>query len=330
MQHIDISALEAEKSLSGSELISLASETASVDCRELHRFSMGWNIATFILRAHWKRGLLFWMRFAAHPFTTFRWWRYLERFSVERNLPLPHDALLQKPLSKFLMGRISYRKRLDFLMDNFVLASECFAADTMAALWAGKTMEIGTVSGRGDVYRCTLALADLCGGRHEGAFAVRLIRARDDTILWTVKFIFAAQRQGEDWTVVVGGMQGPRAAKHEMVAVTRDLSGLRPKEAVLMVLQGFLPGNAGAYFAIDHARHPIMRRRAKRQKMLLADIDAFWRERCAEPDDLFGFKVPVSALGGADKRSHMKLAFFSLAERFCESRSSDTLGFGRD
>lgn len=225
MMPVEITAFEAEKSFSRSEPISMM---MPADCPDFPRFSMGWKIATFVLRAHWKRGFLFWMRFAAHPVTTFRWWRYLERFSVERNLPPPHDALLQKPFSKFLVGKISYGRRLDLLKDNFVIAGDCFSADVLALLWAGKTIEIGAISGRADEYRCTLALADLCVGRHEGAFAMRLIRTRDDTVLWTVKFIFAGQGQGGNWTVVVGGMQGPRAAKHEMVAVTRDLSGLRP------------------------------------------------------------------------------------------------------
>jgi uncharacterized protein VirK/YbjX len=323
MSHTEIAAFAAKKNSAKPELVPVAAQTMPGDGLELPRFPLAWSVATFVLRAHWKRAFLFWMRFVAHPFVTLRWWRFLSRFSATQKLPAPHDELLQKPLSKFLVGKISYGRRLDFLMENFVIASGCFSKEVMAALWSGKTIEIGAVCGRAGEYRCTLALADLCGGRHEGAFAVRLTRTSDDVTLWTTKFIFVAQDAGGQRTIAVGGMQGPRAAKQEMVAVTRDLSGLRPKDAVLMLLQGLIQTEAGSYFAVSHARHPINYRRARRQKMLLSDIDAFWRERSAEPDDMFGFQVPVSSLEGTDKRSKMKLAFFAMAARLCGGKTGD-------
>lgn len=307
MMSVDTASLSAPKSVSGQALHPSASAEDSPA-------SVGWKVVTFVQRASWKRSFLFWMRFAAHPVATVRWWRYLSRFAAEHRLPPPHDALLQKPLSKFLMGDISYTRRLGFLAENFAMAADCFSADVLAGIWAGNTIEIGSISGRRDGYYCTLALADLCGGRHEGAFALRLIRTRDNAVLWTVKFIFVAQAQGDGWTVVVGGMQGVRAARQDMVAATRDLSGLRPKEALLVLMQGLMAADASAYFAVSHARHSITRRRARRQKMLLADIDSFWRERCAEPDRVFGFRVPVSTLDGADKRSLVKRGFYTLAE----------------
>lgn len=276
-----------------------------------------WKIITFAQRVRWKRAVLFWMRFAVNPVVTFQWWQFLAAFSAKRKLPPPHDELLQKPLSKFLIGQISHQRRLHFLVENFAIADRHFTRTVMSGLWTGRNLEMGAVHGRNDEYRCTLALADCCGGRHEGAFAVRLVRNRDDAILWTAKFIFLGTC-GHHHTIVVGGMQGPRAAKEEMVSVTRDLCGLRPKEAVLMVLQGLMPEGTSAYFAVARARHPIHYRRARRQKMLIADIDAFWRERSAEPDETFGFKVPVSTLEGADKRSRMKLSFFDIGRRFAE------------
>ncbi len=320
MSHTEIAAFAAKKNSAKPEPV-IAAQTMTADGLELLRFPLAWSVATFVMRAHWKRSFLFWMRFLAHPLVTLRWWRFLSRFSATQKLPPPHDELLQKPLSKFLVGKISYGRRLEFLMKNFVIASGCFSREVMAALWSGKTIEIGTIGGRADEYRCTLALADLCGGRHEGALAVRLIRTRDDVTLWTTKFIFVTQDGGGYRTIAVGGMQGPRAAKQEMVAVTRDLAGLRPKDAVLMLLQGLIETEAGCYFAVSHARHSINYRRARRQKMLLSDIDAFWRERSAEPDDMFGFQVPVSSLEGADKRSKMKLAFFTMAARLCEGKA---------
>lgn len=309
MPHTNDAAIQAEKFPATDDLQKASGTT---------EFTLFWTIMTFVWRAHWKRAVLFWMRFAANPVVTFRWWGFLAAFSAKRKLPPPHDELLQKPLSKFLVGEISQQRRLLFLVENFIVADRHFTKTVMSGLWAGKTLEMGIVHGRKDEYRCTLALADCCGGRHEGAFAVRLMRSRDEAVLWTAKFIFLGRYERDHHTIVVGGMQGPRAAKDEMVSVTRDLCGLRPKEAVLMVLQGLMPQSASAYFAVARARHPIHYRRARRQKMMIADVDAFWRERSAEPDETFGFKVPVSSLEGADKRSRMKLSFFDIGRRFLE------------
>ncbi|MCZ7447445.1 DUF535 family protein [Agrobacterium rhizogenes] len=295
--------------------------TLAGDGRPPPRFFLGRSIAAFMFRTHWKRGFLLWMRFAAHPFLTLRWWRFLCRFSAAEQLPPPHDDLLQKPFSKFLVAKLSYANRLELLRENFRLASHCFAKDVLAAVWAGGTVETGVVHGRSDEYRCSLGLADRCGGRHEGALAIRLSRCNDEAILWTAKFLFVTK--GGRRTIVVGGMQGPRAAKQEMVTVTRDLFGLRPKEAVLMAMQAFLDSGAGRYLAVSQARHPINCRRSRRQKMLFSDIDSFWSERSAEPDDIFGFEVPISGMDGTDKRSRMKAAFFRAAAGLCHSGRSD-------
>lgn len=279
------------------------------------------RLAQFTRQAHWKRSFLLWMRFAAHPMVSLRWWRFLARFSAKEQLALPHDDLLQKPFSKFLIANLSYKKRLTLLTANFHLARDCFSRAVMETVWAGEAVDMSVISGRSDDYRCSLALADRCGGRHEGAFAVKLIRCRDEAILWTAKFMFVNQAGVR--TIVVGGMQGPHAAKQEMVVVTRDLCGLRPKEAVLMVMQAYLEKDAQSFLAISQARHPINHRRRRRQRMLLSDIDAFWNERLAMPESMFGFEVPVSRMDGSDKRNRMKKAFFEASVRLCAPRSPD-------
>jgi len=279
------------------------------------------RLAQFTQHAHWKRGFLLWMRLATHPVITVRWWRFLLRFSATEQLTLPHDDLLQKPFSKFLVANLPYKRRLAILTENFRLAIACFSRPVMEALWAGEAVDTGVISGRRDDYRCSLTLADRCGGRHEGAFAVKLIRCRDDGILWTAKFTFVDV--GGVRTVVVGGMQGPHAAKQEMVAVTRDLCGLRPKEAVLMVMQAYLAAGAQTFLAVSQARHAINHRRRRRRKMLFSDIDAFWNERHAMPESVFGFEVPVSRMDGSDKRNGIKRAFFEASTRLCVARFAE-------
>jgi uncharacterized protein VirK/YbjX len=187
----------------------------------------------------------------------------------------------------------------------------------MTRLWSGEWLEMGAVDGRSETYICQIALADRSGGRHEGAFAVKLLRMSDKALLCTARFTFIREGSRDCYTFVIGSMQGPRNAKQRIVEVTRDLSGLRPKEAILIVLQGLVAeGGAQHFFAVSQARHPIQYRRRRRQSLLMSNIDAFWAERSAEVEDIYGFKVPYSQIRGADRRSQSKASFYQIGELF--------------
>lgn len=281
------------------------------------RFLVLWRILTFVLRARWKRGVLFWFRFAAHPHLTISWWRFLAGFAAARGFPAPHDALLQKPLSKFLVYGMRNSGRLARLVDHFLVAERILAKETMMRLWQGERLDMGVVNGRNETYTCRIALADLCGGRHEGAFAVELVRTRDKALLCTGRFTFLRQGSEGGYTFVVGSMQGPRNGKRLIVEATRDLLGVRPKEAILILLQGLsVEGGMPHFLAVSRARQPIQYRRRKRRSMMLSAIDAFWAERSADPEETYGFRVPNSATGGTDRRSRSKSRFHTIGELF--------------
>lgn len=275
------------------------------------------SVLTFGLRVRWKRALLFWGRFAANPLLTIRWWRFGATFAAERGLPPLHDELLQKPLSKFLVYGMPNSRRLSLLIDHFAIAARVLSAESMARLWRGEWLEMGLVQGRSETYACLIALADRSGGRHEGAFAVKLMRVEDKAVLCTARFTFVRQGPEGRYTFVVGSMQGPRNAKQRIIDVTRDLSGLRPKEAILVVLQGLVTeGGMQHFLAVSQIKHPIRYRRRTRQSMMLSNVDAFWLERSAEPEATYGFRVPFSKICGADRRSRSKTWFHSIGELF--------------
>ncbi len=275
------------------------------------------RVLTFGLRVRWKRALLFWSRFAANPLLTIRWWRFAAAFAAEQGLPPPHDELLQKPLSKFLVYGMPNSLRLTLLTDHFAIAARILSAESMARLWRGEWLEMGLVQGRSETYACLIALADRSGGRHEGAFAVKLMRVEDKAVLCTARFTFISQGPEDRYTFLVGSMQGPRNAKQRIVEVTRDLFGLRPKEAILVVLQGLVTeGGMQHFLAVSQVKHPIRYRRRTRQSMMLSNVDAFWAERGAEPEDTYGFRVPFSRICGADRRSRSKMWFYSIGELF--------------
>ncbi|MCZ3377197.1 DUF535 family protein [Rhizobium sp. AG207R] len=283
----------------------------------ISRYIVIWRILTFGLRVRWKRAFLFWCRFAANPLLTIRWWRFIAAFAATHELPPPHDELLQKPLSKFLVHRMPNSRRLSLLIEHFSIAETILSRDSMIRLWRGEWLEMGTVQGKCEAYACHLALADRSGGRHEGAFAIKLLRVSDQAVLCTARFTFVYQGTKGRYTFVVGSMQGPRNAKQRIIEVTRDLAGLRPKEAILIVLQGLAAeGGMQHFLAVSQARHPIQYRRRSRQSMLLSNIDAFWLERSGEPECVYGFQIPHSKIQREDRRSQKKSWFLNIGELF--------------
>lgn len=273
------------------------------------------------LRVSLKRAVVFSMRVARHPFLTARWIAFLGEFGERYRLGLPHDDLVRKSIPTFFLHGAASRTRLDLLLNHFDVASELLSRRSLMALWRGMTLEMGTVSGRSENYRIQLHLADHCGARHEGAFAIRLRRQSDDHALCTVGFIFVRCGDGA-YSLAIGGMQGPKGddAKRSLITATRDLGGLRPKDAVLVVLQGLVSeGHADCLYAVSNQRHVINRRRLKRRKMMMADLDAYWRDRGGEPDEPFGFALPLAdgkAVPQGNRREQSKRAFRDIGAWF--------------
>lgn len=269
----------------------------------------------FARRRPWKRTVVLALRFLVNPILTRRWWRFVDAFATARGLPPPHDALLQPSLVIFLTRRVTPTDRLGLLMQHFRVAVRILAPDIVRRLWLGDTIRLGDIAGKRGAYRIELLLACRCGGRHEGIFAIRLLRLCDNLQLCTTKFVFVPGPLGP--TVVVGGLQGGRNAKRAVIEASRDLGGLRPKEASLLVLQGLLAGSPCPYlFGVAHANHPSTTRHRRRRDRLHADMDGFWRERGGVAEPRFGFMLPHSRLGnGATRRDATKAAFFALGAR---------------
>lgn len=261
-----------------------------------------------------KRAVVFSMRLARYPVLTTQWLAFLGAFGERHRLGAPHDDLIRKSIPTFLLHGASSRTRLDLLMDHFGVASEVISRRSLMALWRGSAIEMGTIAGRSENYRILLQLADHCGVRHEGAFAVRLCRQSDGYPLCTTSFAFL-RGTTEAHSLVSGGMQGPRGdkAKRALITATRDLGGLRPKDAVLLTLHGLVSdGGAKHLYAVSNERHVINRRRRKRRRMMLADLDGYWRDRGGERAEPFGFRLPIAdgqVTPEGNRREQSKSAF---------------------
>lgn len=270
-----------------------------------------------------KRSTVFCLRFACHPILAIRWLSFLSIYANHLSLGRPNDDLLRKSVGTFLLHRASNRARLHLLMDHFRLSRRLLHVNDLRTLWSGETVDGGMVEGRHERYRVRLRLADHCGGRHEGVFAAQLLRERDNHALWTASFIFADHNHSGP-TIVIGGMQGPKGemAKQSLITATRCLNGLRPKDAILLVLQGMAAkSKISEIMAVSNIKHAINQRRRKRRRMMLANLDAYWLERGGSPCEPFGFSLPVAgtfSAEGAKRREKSKRDFWEVGNRLAK------------
>ncbi|WP_439500366.1 DUF535 family protein [Aminobacter ciceronei] len=270
-----------------------------------------------------RRSAVFCLRFACRPVSSFGWIRFLGDFSHGQSLGRPHDDLLRKSLDVFFVKGISSPARLNLMEVHFQVAAELLRQDDLASLWRGERLDMGTVPGRHESYGVQMLLADHCGCRHEGVFAIKLSRASDDYTLWTASFVFI---RGEDGTpsLAIGGMQGPKGAdaKRAVISATRCLGGLRPKDAMLLALHGLV--SAPHIMAVSNATHVINQRRRKRRKLMQADLDGYWTERGGVAAEPFGFRLPAPPAPQFDspnRREQSKRAFRDLGSGICRLSS---------
>ena len=154
--------------------------------------------------------------------------------------------------------------------------------------------------------------------QREGECTLCLVREGSATLLSRLTFNFSAV-DGR-LALAVGGLQGPRAGhKREVIDATRDLYGLRPKDATLLAARVIADGLDAAVHAVGDALH-VHRRLSDDPKH--SSYDAYWRERGATAGGPLGFVLPpLEALPPSLKRrDRAKRAIVEAARRFLVAR----------
>lgn len=191
-----------------------------------------------------RQSRIFLTRFACKPVSSFKWFRFLAGFRRRHGLGCPHDDLMRKKPYKFLALGLPGHRGFDLLVDHFNLAAAGLPREMLEAAWRGRAMDIGQVNGRRDAFALTMRLSVHSGTSHEGAFSIRLTRQSDRLDLVRLSFILyplgASPLGAGRYTVAIGGLQGSKEpeAKRAVIDATRDLCGLRPKDAALLVMEG--------------------------------------------------------------------------------------------
>ena len=265
-----------------------------------------------------KKAVVFFGRTLFQWRRSLSWIDYLERYGRRTRLGQPPLELVRKSLATYFIYQSSVSKTQALLVDHFEISASVVRREMLEQLWNGETIDLATVNGKQGAYHITLCRADQAGARHEGELTLAFTGPLLSGPLCRMTFIFVRQADG-GVTLAVGSTQGTNQTdgKSAIITATRDLGGLRPKDAVLLSLKGMAHRlGAKEIFAVANDSHVINRRRASRRKRMWTDLDSYWIDRGGVEGGPFGFILAIDDMSGdlksTNRRQAMKKAFWDV------------------
>lgn len=114
--------------------------------------SMLRQTVSIVSRLKFRKTLAFMLRSSLSPRLTLRWLRFLGEYTEQHTFAPPHDDLIRKSLSSFLVHRMAWKTRFNILTQHFELARQLLCPHVLQALWRGEKIELGTICGRERAY----------------------------------------------------------------------------------------------------------------------------------------------------------------------------------
>ncbi|MGA2491436.1 MAG: DUF535 family protein [Roseiarcus sp.] len=250
------------------------------------------------------------------PVSSARWRRYIRALYRAVAAAPPPVRVLAKPVRRYVHRDYWPRQRLALLFEHYRWLRALFSRDFLARLFAEAPLPVVELSGRrGGEYALFVIAANVVYMQREGELAIVVAKRSTGRELSRLSLCFA--RVDGEPAIVVGGLQGPASIfKRDVIDATRDLYGLRPKDAALLAARAM--GRALGFKALHgvcDANH-VLRRLQNKTKF--SRYDAYWSERGGKRGGPFGFvfgPLEASAPSG-DRRDATKAAIVAGMEAF--------------
>ena len=232
----------------------------------------------------YKKARMFCLRFLLAPATMRDWLQYAHKNHKAPDSEFTAWNFLWKPIRVYVYAGMNLWERIQLIKSHYTIAPKKFhEAEKILTTIKGKS---------GQEYE--IVLAQLERYRREGELSVLMRDASDGVLLAIMTFVLGKKPDGSNF-MLIGGMQGPavESGKERVVKATRDLNGLRPKNAVLNALY-----SVASFFevktieAISIANHPVKKTNQRKQKNFFADYDSFWQEVTTTKNAVGNFVLP--------------------------------------
>jgi len=250
------------------------------------------------------------------PITAARWSRYIRALHRDAGAAAPPVRVLAKPVRRYLHRAFWPRQRLALLLEHYRWLRTLFSREFIAQICAQEALPAVALHGRREgEYDIFIIASNVVYMQREGELAICLAKRSGSMELCRLSLCFA--RVDGEPAVVIGGLQGPASAyKRDVIDATRDLYGLRPKDAALLAARAFARAlGFNVVHAICDANH-VLRRLQDTAKF--SRYDDYWLERGGKRGGSFGFVFgPLEATApSGDRREATKAAVVTAMEAF--------------
>ncbi len=250
------------------------------------------------------------------PVPAVRWSRYIRALHHNVGAPAPPTRVLAKPVRRYLHRALWPHQRLAMLLEHYRRLRALFSGEFIAKICAQEALPAVVLHGRrGGEYEIFIVASNVVYMQREGELAICLAKRPANAELCRLSLCLA--RVDGEPAVIIGGLQGPASAyKREVIDATRDLYGLRPKDAALLAARAFARAlGFNVLHAICDANH-VLRRLQDTAKF--SRYDDYWLERGGRRGGPFGFVFgPLEATEpSGDRRDAAKAAIVEGVEAF--------------
>lgn len=223
------------------------------------------------------------------------WIPFVAEFAHANHLPPATVDTLLKPFNEYMVLNLPISERIRLLRQHYTVFREHADPALLRALWEGRSCPLGTIAGRREHYILSAGPTQNFQTRKEGEVTLSLREANATQNLATLTFLLTSS-EGPRSGLMVGGVQGPRlsTAKEIIVSATRDMHGLRPRDALLLAAEAIARAvGAPEIWGVSTALHVHNARSERHRRRFQSDYDAFWIERGAHRNWPFGWALPA-------------------------------------
>lgn len=269
--------------------------------RENSIYSAAMNKSLFYTRRIYslygfRKASYFWLQTQLHRKLFARWFDFIDAVLPPDVTDLYKIRLIMRPAFRFMRPEFDAATRAKVLIHHYAAFKQRFPEAVRLNMMEGdKGCRLAEIAGKGGGKYAFETRGEVT---KEGVIRVIIIDVDSGFALALLAGIFAEDGAGRP-VFYIGMLRGPGQAvinaKEMVTAATKDLSGLRPKQAVLHATAALAEWlGAGEIIAPSSENEIAMKNLFKGHKVL-ANHDPFWQEFAPEPsaDGLYHLQLPL-------------------------------------
>jgi uncharacterized protein len=237
-----------------------------------------------------KLAFRFLWNFVRHYPHSKRWIRSMQQIYASNGAnPVPLIIIRKKCFFKYVSKQFKFPERSKLIEEHYLITAFLFSRYTCTMMLNMRAISLAHIEGvSGKIFSLSLVQRpELCS---EGELSIILQEQCNGKRLATLTFLFV--RKKFSLGILIGGMQGPNCenSKAEIVEATRELFGLRPKNAVLCALYAMCMVLPITHFESVSCKNNPSKKIGKAFK---ADNDGFWAEISNTMSNAGDFVLPL-------------------------------------